>query len=205
MASISHPKPKYFRTPAELRRWFERHGERETELWVGMYKVGSGKRSITWPEAVDEALCFGWIDGIRKSIDAESYTNRFTPRKPTSNWSAVNQRRMAELIAAGRVTPAGLAAFARRRPERSGVYSFENRDRAVLDAGSEKAFRAVPEAWSYYSAQPASYRRATTWWVVSAKRPETRARRLAQLIAASEAGEWIPSMRRPARDRPASG
>jgi uncharacterized protein YdeI (YjbR/CyaY-like superfamily) len=117
--------PKFFRTPADFRRWLERHHGTQPELWVGFYKKGSGRPSITWPEAVDEALCFGWIDGIRKSVDAERYVNRFTPRRSRSNWSLVNIRRVGQLIAAGRMQPAGLRAFDARDERKSGVYSFE--------------------------------------------------------------------------------
>ena|SRR5687768_12566030 len=195
-------EPTFFATPAAFRRWLQAHHARERELWVGFYKTGSGRPSITWPEAVDEALCVGWIDGIRRSIDDERYMIRFTPRKPTSTWSAVNQRRMAALLGEGRVQPAGLAAFEARRPERSGTYSYENRGAATLDVEAERAFRAVPEAWSYFSAQPPSYRHTVTWWVMGAKRAETRVRRLAQLIEHSRLGERIPAMRRPRRGGP---
>jgi uncharacterized protein YdeI (YjbR/CyaY-like superfamily) len=196
VVSRDRAEPTFFATPAAFRRWLKAHHARRSELWVGFYKKGTGRPSITWPEAVDEALCVGWIDSIRRSIDSERYAIRFTPRKPGSTWSVVNQRRMAALLAEGRVLDAGAAAFERRHPARTGTYSYENRGQAALDAMSERAFRAVPPAWAYFSAQAASYRQTVTWWVVSAKRPETRARRLAQLIECSRAGEWIPAMRR---------
>src|SRR5688572_7668510 len=156
-----------------------------------MYKVNSGKASITWPQAVDEALCYGWIDGIRKSIDAESYMNRFTPRRPTSNWSAVNIKRVHELIEEGRMQPAGLAAFEKRTDARSGRYSFEQSAEVSLEPAMEQKFRKNKKAWEYFQAQRPSYRKQATWWVISAKREDTRARRLATLIADSAAGKWI--------------
>jgi uncharacterized protein YdeI (YjbR/CyaY-like superfamily) len=188
-------EPKYFASPAELRAWLEKHHTEHTELLVGFHKKSSGRPSITWPEAVDEALCVGWIDGIRRSVDDERYTIRFTPRKPASTWSAVNCRRMAALTAEGRVKPAGLAAFDRRKPEKSGTYSYENRHAATLGEAEEKTFRAARRAWSYFEKQPPGYRHTVTWWVVSAKRPETRVRRLEKLIEHCNAGEWIPAMR----------
>jgi uncharacterized protein YdeI (YjbR/CyaY-like superfamily) len=150
---------------------------------------------LTYKAAVDEALCFGWIDGIRKKIDDVSYTNRFTPRRPRSNWSNINIARVGELTAEGRMHPAGLAAFEARTPERSGVYSFEQREPG-LPPEFEAAFRADPAAWTYFEAQPAHYRRISAHWVMSAKRDETRQRRLKQLMADSAAGEWISMLRR---------
>jgi uncharacterized protein YdeI (YjbR/CyaY-like superfamily) len=148
---------------------------------------------VTWPEAVDQALCFGWIDGVRRGIDAESYQIRFTPRRGRSTWSAVNIARMAALTEAGLVTETARRAFEARAPERSGIYSYEQRGSAALDAASEELFRADVGAWEFFSAQPPSYRKTAIWWVVSAKRPETRAKRLATLIGDSAAG------RRPAQ------
>jgi uncharacterized protein YdeI (YjbR/CyaY-like superfamily) len=136
---------------------------------VGFHRKASGRPSITWPEAIDEALCFGWIDGLRKTIGSESYKIRFTPRRPTSNWSAINTHRMKELMHEGRVRPAGIKAFQKRVPERSGIYSYENRKSATLGAGAKKRFLA----WKFFQQQPASYRQAAIWWVVSAKRPQT--------------------------------
>lgn len=163
---------------------------------MGFYKRGSGRPSITWPESVDEALCFGWIDGVRKSLGAESYTIRFTPRRPASHWSGVNLRRMEELVAAGRVAPAGLAAFARRTEKRTQRYSYEQRAEARLDPAAEERFRAETAAWEWFAAQAPWYRRTAVYWVASAKREETRQRRLDQLIACSAAGRPLPSLDR---------
>lgn len=175
-------EPTFFATPEDFRAWLETHHETSRELLVGFYKKGTGKPSITWPESVDEALCFGWIDGIRRSLDAERYTIRFTPRKARSTWSAVNIGRVAELTARGRMHPAGLRAFAARVEEKSGIYSYENQDSAALDPAAEAHFRANIAAWDYFQARPASYRRAAIWWVISARQEATRAKRLATLI-----------------------
>jgi uncharacterized protein YdeI (YjbR/CyaY-like superfamily) len=188
--------PTYFATPAAFRRWLARHHARETELWVGFHKKGSGTPSITWPESVDEALCFGWIDGLRKSVDADRYMIRFTPRKRNSIWSVVNTRRAQALIEAGRMQSAGLAAFEARTAERSGVYAFERREAATLEAGEEAAFRRHRAAWRYFESCPAGYRRTALHWVTSAKRAETRARRLATLIEDSSAGRRLKQLRR---------
>lgn len=181
--------PLFFATPAEWRAWLEANHASETELLVGFHKKGTGMPSITWPESVDEALCFGWIDGVRRSLGAESYTIRFTPRKARSVWSNVNIRRAGELIAEGRMTPAGLRAFEARTGERSGVYSFEQEDQAkvVLSPEMEARFRADAVAWEYFQSRPPWYRRTATWWVISAKREETREKRIATLIADSAA------------------
>jgi len=168
-------------------------------LLVGFYKRGSGKPSITWPESVDEALCFGWIDGVRRSLDGDGYTIRFTPRKPRSTWSAVNTKRASELIAQGRMRPAGLEAFEKRTGERSGTYSYEQRHTARLDEVYEQQFRANRKAWDYFQAQAPWYRRTAIWWVVSARREETRLKRLATLIAESERGRSIGPLSRPSR------
>lgn len=195
--SIEPIAPTYFATPGEFRAWLDEHHASAQELWVGFYKVGSGKPSITWPQAVDEALCFGWIDGVRQRIDDASYANRFTPRKPRSTWSAVNIRRVNELTDQGRMCPAGLAAFEARAEERSGIYSYE-RGEVALDAAEEQQFRANEKAWELFQGQAASYRRAAIWWVVSAKKDETRRKRLATLIGDSEQGRTIaPLTRRP--------
>jgi uncharacterized protein YdeI (YjbR/CyaY-like superfamily) len=190
-------RPTFFATPSEFRTWLEKHHDDERELWVGFYKKGSGKPSITWPEAVDEALCFGWIDGIRKSVDDESYKNRFTPRKHRSNWSAINIERAKELIALGRMRPAGLKAFEARTDEKSAVYSYEQRHAAKLERAQEREFRANAKAWGFFQSRPPSYRKAAVYWVVSAKKEETRARRLAQLIDDSAAGRTVPPLTRP--------
>ena len=167
-----------------------------TELWVGFYKRDSGKPSITWPESVDEALSYGWIDGIRKSIDTESYTIRFTPRKPTSIWSNVNIAKVKLLIEQGRMSPAGLAAWARRDEKRSGVYSFE-RKAATFGAEAERLFTRNKAAWSFFQAQAPYYRRGAAHYVSSAKREDTRARRLAALIEYSSRGARIPQFTNP--------
>lgn len=185
----------FFETPHDFRRWLEANHDARNELWVGYHKKATGKPSITWEESVDEALCYGWIDGLRRSIDAESYMNRFTPRRKGSHWSRVNLGRVEALIAEGRMQPPGLAAYEARDPEKSGRYSFE-RDEARLSAEQEKAFRARPEAWAFWTAQPAGYRRQTASWVVSAKREETRARRLATLIEDSANRLRIKQLRR---------
>jgi uncharacterized protein YdeI (YjbR/CyaY-like superfamily) len=186
-------EPVFFATRDELRAWLERHHAERDELWVGLYKKGSGKPSVTWPEVVDEALCFGWIDGVRRSLGPDSYVNRLTPRRPRSNWSAVNVKRVGELIAEGRMTPAGLAAF----EARTGDYSYEQRHDAVLEPEQEERFRAAREAWEWFQSRSPYYRRAAVYWVTSAKRPETRERRLQTLIEDSAAGRTIKPLTRP--------
>jgi uncharacterized protein YdeI (YjbR/CyaY-like superfamily) len=190
-------EPTFFPTPADFRAWLDRHHATEKELLVGYYRKGSGKPSITWPESVDEALCFGWIDGIRRRIDEESYSIRFTPRKPASNWSSVNIARVAELEKEGRMRPAGLAAFERRSEARSGIYSYERRKAAKLDPEQEASFRADAAAWSFFDSQPPGYRRTAIHWVVSAKREETRRKRLLQLIEDSRSGRRLRHLTRP--------
>jgi len=191
--------PLFFETPAQFRKWLQAHHRTEQELWVGFYKKGTGRPSLTWPEAVDEALCFGWIDGVRKSLDAESYTNRFTPRRKGSNWSAINTRRMDELMAAGRVRAAGKKAFEARDAKKSGVYSFEQREAPAFDAGLEARFKRHKAAWTFFQAQPPGFRRLATWYVVSAKQEATRQRRLDILVANSAAGHRLEPMKpRPA-------
>ncbi len=185
----------FFETPAEWRAWLEKNHARVTELLVGFHKRDSGKPSITWPESVDEALCFGWIDGLRKRVDETSYTIRFTPRKARSTWSAVNIRRVAELKREGRMHAAGIAAFERRSEARSAIYSYEQRKTAALDAASARRFRANAKAWKFYEAQPPGYRRMMAWWVISAKKDATRARRLASLIDISARGQRIDPMK----------
>jgi uncharacterized protein YdeI (YjbR/CyaY-like superfamily) len=165
-------------------------------LWVGFYKKDSGRPSITWPESVEEALCFGWIDGVRKSIDAQSYTIRFTPRKPGSNWSLVNIRTAKRLIREKRMQPTGLRAWEARQADKSGVYSFERRSDARFDADLESRFRQNAAAWRFFESQPPGYRRIVTYWVMSAKQPETRARRLGTLIRDSAAGRRIGLLQR---------
>jgi uncharacterized protein YdeI (YjbR/CyaY-like superfamily) len=188
------PAAKYFARPADFREWLEAHHESESELLVGFRKRDSGKPSMTWPESVAEALCFGWIDGIRRSVDDARYTIRFTPRKSTSIWSTVNTKKIRELIDAKLVHPAGLRAFERRSEEKSSIYAYENRLTAVLDASSEREFKANKRAWKFFEACPPWYRRVATWRVISAKRPETRARRLAELIECCAAGRSLPTL-----------
>jgi uncharacterized protein YdeI (YjbR/CyaY-like superfamily) len=183
-------EPTFFATHEEFRAWLEAHHVTKTELLVGFHKKGTGRPSITWPESVDEALCYGWIDGVRKRLDDDRYTIRFTPRKPGSIWSAVNIQRVEVLTAQGLMRPAGLRAFLARDEERSRVYSYE-RAQAGLSAEDEVAIRANALAWTFFQAQPPSYRKTAAWWVVSAKREETRRKRLATLIADSELGRRI--------------
>ena len=192
--------PPFFATPAEFRDWLEANHERASELWVGFYKRASGRPSITWPESVDEALCVGWIDGLRKSIDETSYMIRFTPRQAKSTWSAVNIGRVAELKKQKRMRAAGLKAFAQRSEAKSKIYAYEQRQNAALDPEAEQQFRAQPKAWKFFQAQPRWYRRTATWWVLSARKPETRQKRLATLIADSEAGRTIHQL---TREKPA--
>ena len=189
-------KPTFFATPADLRRWLKRHHKSADELLVGFYKKGSGRPSITWPESVDEALCFGWIDGVRRSLDDQSYTIRFTPRRPGSIWSLINIRKVEALIRGGRMEPAGLEAFEARDEAKSGVYSFEQRENAKLEAKAEAEFKANRAAWRFFQAQPAGYRKIAIFFVVSAKREETRERRLQTLIADSAAGRRIGLLNR---------
>jgi len=190
-------EPITFERPEDFRAWLEQHHDSEPEIWVGYYKKATGKPSMTWPESVDEALCFGWIDGIRKSIDDERYMNRFTPRRARSAWSAINIERVAVLTEQGRMRPAGLKAFEARREDRSGIYSYEQRARAVFDPAFERRFRAKRKAWSFFQAQANWYRQAATRWVMTAKREETRERRLATLIEDSAAGRTIGPLTRP--------
>lgn len=189
-------EPIFFATPADFRAWLEAHHATAQELLVGFYKKDSGRPSITWPESVDEALCFGWIDGVRRSLDASSYTIRFTPRKPHSTWSAVNIKRASELISLGLMRPAGLKAFEARTDDNSGIYAYEQRKTAALDEAEEQQMRANAEAWAFFQAQPPSYRRAAIWWVIGAKRAETRQKRLATLIEDSAAGRTIAPLTR---------
>jgi uncharacterized protein YdeI (YjbR/CyaY-like superfamily) len=188
--------PRFFATPKDFRSWLEKHHADTAELWVGFHKRDSGRPSITWPESVDEALCYGWIDGLRKSLDAHSYMIRFTPRKPGSIWSAVNTRRAGELIEAGRMRPAGLRAFEDRDPKKTNLYSFEQRKAAELDPASAKRFKANRDAWKFFKSQPDRYRRTAIFWVTSAKQAETRARRLDTLIRDSAAGLRVGPLRR---------
>ena len=180
--------PKFFRTRAAFRAWLERHHATGRELLVGFHHVKTGKPSITYPEARDEALCFGWIDGVRRNHDATSYLIRFTPRKQDSIWSRVNLGRVKALTAEGRMHPAGLEVFEARNPKKAELYSFEN-PRRDLDAAATRAFKADRKAWAWFSVQAPWYRRTAAWWVMSAKKEETRARRLRLLIESAARGE----------------
>lgn len=193
---------RYFRTQARWRAWLERNHLRETRLWVGFWRVATGKPCITWPQSVDEALCFGWIDGLRRGLDAERYTIRFSPRTATSLWSRVNLRRFAELNSVGLIHPAGHAAREKWSEGRTSGYSYENA-RAGLDAAGLKALRASARAWRFWEAQTPSYRKVAGNWVTSAKRPATRARRLASLITACAAGKAIPPLAKFVKVKPA--
>jgi uncharacterized protein YdeI (YjbR/CyaY-like superfamily) len=184
----------FFKTPAAFRAWLQKHHGTESEIWVGYYKKATGKPSMTWSEAVDEALCFGWIDGKLQRIDDERHRQRFTPRRPRSNWSAINIAKVAELRSQGRMTRAGEAAFAARREDRSAVYSYERRHEAAFDAEQEATFRCNEAAWAWFGDQSLAYRQTATFWVVSAKRPETRARRLATLIECSAEARRVPPL-----------
>jgi len=180
----------YFPTPARFRKWLEKNHATKDELWVGFYKKDSGKASITWPESVDAALCFGWIDGIRKRVDEERYTIRFTPRRRGSIWSAINIKRVGELKAQGLMQPAGLAAFAERREYKSGIYSYEQRS-ATLPEPYLTQMKQHTAAWTFFAAQPPGYQKLMGWWIVSAKREETRQKRLQKLIATSAARQRV--------------
>jgi uncharacterized protein YdeI (YjbR/CyaY-like superfamily) len=183
-------KLKYFESAADFRAWLEANHASTTELWIGFYKKDSGKGDITYEEALDEALCFGWIDGIRKRVDALSFTQRFTPRKPKSIWSLINIGHVARLTKAGHMQPAGLTAFAARTDARTGVYSFENKPRE-LPPELERLFKADKAAWKFFQQQPPGYRRVASFWVMSAKQEATRKRRLARLMADSSHGRRL--------------
>lgn len=186
-------KPVFFKSPAEFRAWLAKNHATQKELLVGFHKVNTGKPSLTWPQSVDEALCYGWIDGVRRRIDDESYSIRFTPRKPTSIWSTLNIKRVAELEKLGRMTDAGRTAFARRDPKKSEIYSFE-RGRTEMNGDALAKLKADEKAWAYYESQAPYYRRTSSHWVASAKKPETRAKRLATLIECCRNGERIPAL-----------
>lgn len=188
---------KFFKTPADFRKWLNKNHKTEQELLVGFYKKGSGKASITWPESVDQALCFGWIDGIRRSIDEESYSIRFTPRRPKSIWSSVNIKKIAELTEKGLMLPEGIAAYERKQDHSSEIYSFEQDKKNIkLPAAFEKQFRSNKTAWKFFQSSPPSYRHPAIWWVISAKQEATRQRRMNTLIEDSEAGLRIKQFRR---------
>lgn len=192
-------KITFFRNASEFRRWLTKHHATATELWVGFYRKSSKKAGITYSEAVDQALCFGWIDGVRRKVDVDSYVNRFTPRQSRSIWSLVNIRRVGELTRLGLMAAPGIAAFEARDAKRSGTYSFENRP-ASLEPALEEIFKASEQAWAFFQSQPPGYKRICTWWVMSAVKDETRRRRLATLIGDSahsrRLGMLTPSSKR---------
>jgi len=183
-------KADYFESGEDFRGWLERHHDKEAELWVGFYKVSSGKSGLTYKQSVDQALCFGWIDGLRQSIDAERYRIRFTPRKPKSIWSKVNLKRFDELREQQTVASPGQKAFESRDPAMANKYSFENEEQE-FDGAMEARFRANHSAWKFFTGEAKSYQKVAKWWVVSAKREETRTRRLEALIEVSEAGKRL--------------
>jgi uncharacterized protein YdeI (YjbR/CyaY-like superfamily) len=186
-------KLTFFRSPSNFRKWLQKYHNLAEELWVGFYKKGSAKPSITWPESVDEALCFGWIDGIRKSVDDVSYAIRFSPRKPDSIWSAVNIKHAQALIEQGRMQAAGLKAFQARKENKVGIYSYEQR-RDQLQEPYNSMLKKNKAAWDFFQVQPPSYRKAAGWWVISAKREETRRMRLEKLMEDSACGKKISQM-----------
>lgn len=183
--------PRFFENAGAFRSWLKANGATAAELLVGFYKVDSGRPSMTWPESVDEALCFGWIDGVRKRIDEHAYSIRFTPRKPSSIWSAVNIAKFEQLSASGRMTPAGAAAFTHRTEAKSGVYAYEQAGTAALSTAEVRAFKRDKAAWKYFEATPPSYRKVILHWITSAKRDETRASRFATLVQACAAGKRL--------------
>jgi uncharacterized protein YdeI (YjbR/CyaY-like superfamily) len=193
-------KIQFFKSPLDFRKWLEAHHATAPELWVGFYKKSSGQLSITWPESVKEALCFGWIDGVRKTIDQVSYMIRFSPRRPSSVWSTINLRYVEELASKGLMRPAGLKAFEARKENRSGIYSYEQRSPTLPDPYG-KALHANKAAWEFFQAQPPSYKKTVSWWIVSAKREETRLKRLAELIEDSANGRAIKQYLRPKEKR----
>jgi uncharacterized protein YdeI (YjbR/CyaY-like superfamily) len=184
------PTPRFFASASELRAWFARHAATAAELHVGYYKRHTGKPSPTWSETVDEALCYGWIDGVRRSLDADRYTIRFTPRRPGSHWSEINLAKVKALIAADRMTAAGLAVYGARTPLKTGRTSYEQRP-AAFPPAHEKTFKAHKAAWAWFATQPPGYRRTAIWFVVSAVRAETQAKRLQRLIELSAEGRRI--------------
>lgn len=181
---------KYFAAISEFREWLEANHAAELELQVGFYKKNSGRFNFSWSEAVDQAICYGWIDGVRNAVDDVSYTVRFTPRKARSIWSAVNIKKVEELTRLGLMKPAGIAAFERRDKKKSAIYAYEQKN-AALGEDYEARFRANAKAWEFFERQTAYYRRQSTWWVTSAKQEETRLKRLDKLISKSEAGEKV--------------
>ena len=189
-AKKAKPKPTFFKTPADFRKWLDKHHADTSELWVGFHKKDSGKPSITWPESVDEALSYGWIDGVRKRVDESSYKIRFSPRRQRSIWSAVNIKRVAELTREGRMQPAGEKAFAARLENKSGIYAYEQRQ-PELPETYLRQLQKNKAAAKFFESQPPSYRKVIMWWIVSAKQEETRQKRLRRLIMASAQGQRL--------------
>lgn len=183
-------KPIFFPTQEDFRRWLEENHAREIEIIVGYYNVKSGKIGMTWSESVDQALCFGWIDGVRRKVDEESYCNRFTPRKANSNWSAVNIAKVAELTEKGLMMPAGIRAFEKRTADKSAVYAYENELKCFSEA-FEKRFRASESGWKFFEAQANWYRKQMINWVMTAKQEKTRESRFEKLLAASAGGKRL--------------
>jgi uncharacterized protein YdeI (YjbR/CyaY-like superfamily) len=183
-------KPTFFKTPDAFRKWLERHCAVKQELLVGFYKIDSGRPSVTWHQSVDEALCFGWIDGVRKRIDEVSYTIRFTPRKPTSTWSSINIKRVAVLTEQGRMAPSGLQAFSARRENKSGIYAYEQRPYKLTEPYAAMLAKS-PAARRFFSKQAPWYQCAAIWWVISAKKEETRMKRAQTLIEVCQKQQWL--------------
>ena len=186
--------PIFFPTPTDFRKWLNENHDQSKERWVGFYKKRTGKPSITWPQSVDEALCYGWIDGLRKSIDEESYMIRFTPRKPNSHWSVVNIKRVAKLKKLGLMDKPGLEAYRKRKAEKTAKASYEQ-GKVEMDLSYEVQFKKNKKAWNYWEAKAPSYRKQCTWWVMSAKKEETRSNRLQILIESSEKEELVPPLK----------
>lgn len=191
MTTSSNDGPTFFETGAAFRKWLDKHHHKAEELLVGYYKVGSGKKSMSWSESVDEAICYGWIDGVRKTIDEERYTIRFTPRKHKSIWSAVNVKKVEDLTREGRMMPAGIAAFNKREMERTAIYTYERADPLQLSEAYEQQLRANQKAWEFYQKMAPSYRKLTAHWIMSGKQEATRDKRLAELIRDSAAGTKV--------------
>ncbi len=194
--------PTFFAMQSDFRRWLDENHDQESELLVGFYKVGSSHPSMTWPQSVDEALCFGWIDGVRKSIDGDSYSIRFTPRKKNSIWSAVNIKKVADLTEQGLMQPAGIASFAKREENKSRIYAYE-KEPVKLDAEFEKKLKANKKAWSFFESQAPSYQKTAIHWIMNAKQEATKTSRLEKLITTSENGQriWKPAVTFPHRFR----
>jgi len=187
-------KPTFFKNQKELRKWFENNHDKGKEIWIGFYKKDSGKANFTWSQSVDQALCFGWIDGIRKSIDEVSYMIQFTPRNPKSNWSAVNIKKINELTKLGLINPAGIEVFKKREEKRSEIYSFEQ-NKVKLSKTYEFKFKSNKKAWKFFQSLPPSTKKPSIWWVMSAKKEETQIKRLDTLIKSSEEKTVIPQLR----------